>query len=120
MKINNRLAKLEAEAPSDYFFNCLTNKELERLVYLISKENSKEEFKDLIELDNKAKRDARVEFLKQYDIAEPLNVRSVFNAFKEYQHKKGRVDQLGHSITGSFPAFNKFLINKGYHINESE
>lgn len=110
--INNRLDKLEVKTASPYVFNCLTNQDLIRFEELISKEDhTRDEFQELIELDNKAQRDARDEFLSQYDTTKPLNVRSAFNAYKEYQKEHGRNEIL------VFHDFTDYLKNNGYEIS---
>lgn len=117
--INNRLDKLEVKTNSPYVMNCLTDQDLIRFEELISKkDHTRDEFQELIELDNKAQRDAKDEFIRQYDIVEPLNLRSVFNAYQDFQRKHGRVNHLGHAITCCYLEFTSYLKNKGYEITE--
>lgn len=117
MKLDKRLTQLEAEAPSEYVFNCLTDQDLMQYEELVSKkDHTEEEFRELIELDNKAQRDARLEFLDQYDKQQPFDLRTVFNDFKAYQLKHGRISHLGHAVTPAYPQFQQFLTDNGYQL----
>ena len=117
MKLDKRLSQLETEAPSEYLFNCLSEQDLIQFEELISKkDHTEKEFQKLIELDNKAKRDARLEFLDQYDKPQPFDLRTVFNDFKDYQLKYGRTSSMGNAITPAYPEFQQFLTDNGYQL----
>lgn len=117
-QIKKRVQHLEKKEPdSELFFNCVSWDELTRMDDLMEKDQLTEtESEELNRLYNKAKRDARLEFLDQYDKTEPFDLRTVFNDYKAYQLKHGRTSRLGYTITPAYTEFQKFLTNKGYQL----
>ena len=119
MKFEKRLSQLEQKHPSgsELYFNCIGWDELLGMQDLLEKSDSSDtEKKELQALNIKAKRDARKEFLDQYDKPEPFDLRTVFNDFNDYQLKHGRTTKLGHAITPAYPQFQQFLTNSGYQL----
>jgi len=122
MTIQNRLEKLEEKHPSGsgLYFNCIGCDELARMQEIIEIDKKREltetEIKEWERLHSKARRDARKEFLEQYDKPQPFDLRTVFNDFKDFQMKHGRTTKLGHAITPAYPQFQEYLINNGYQL----
>ena len=119
MNIEKRISQLEQKHPSgsELYFNCIGWDGLLRMQDLLEKSDlSDTEYKELQALNIVAKRDARKEFLDQYDKPEPFDLRTVFNDFKDYQKERGRVTSLGHAVIPAYPQFQQFLTDNGYQI----
>ena len=118
-RIEKRIVDLEEKKSheSELHFNCVSMDELTRMEELLKEDQlSNAEFKEYNKLHKKAERDARKEFMDQYDKTEPFNLRTVFNDYKTYQLKHGRTSHLGHAIAPPYLQFQQFLTDNEYQI----